>query len=175
MSGHIHIHSCTNLPLWPSPHAHLHTRELSLNSCCFSVCFCTCTESLLAFRPPVTDSGHHLRIRLNNAQQPPHSDIYFALRTRGLPLECDPTSPKYLSFWSIFDCPNREVSSDPATLAITKLEVEVDTRWGDCEYTSSFVSVLPPTTPSVHLFVACALRELHDGDTAAEVQFCRRR
>lgn len=129
--GHIHIHSRTHSRTHPPTHPP------------------TCTGTY-GNAPPSTYPG----------ALPRCSDIYFALRTRGHPLECDPTSPKYLSFWSIFDCPNREVNSDPATLAITKLEIEVDTRWGDCACPRSQVSLLlligpPPFHHSLHHFVHC--------------------
>lgn len=107
--------------------------------------------------PPSHPPTHprHAHSPIHPLIQHPCNDIYFALRTRGLPLECDPSSPKYLSVWSIFDCPNREVNSDPATLAITKLEIEVDTRWGDCACPRSSLSCHQPL-PSMRLFRHCA-------------------
>ena len=60
-------------------------------------------------------------------------DLYFDLRSRGLPLECGPWRNR--SFWSRLDCVNDEVAVDPSRLAVTKLVLEVDTRWGvyaDC-------------------------------------------
>jgi len=48
----------------------------------------------------------------------------------GLALECGKW--KNESFWSRIDCVNAEVVVDPANLAITKLVLEVDTRFGDC-------------------------------------------
>eukprot|EP00729_Bicosta_minor_P001393 gene1393-9813_t len=56
-----------------------------------------------------------------------NGDIYFDLRTRGLPLECGPWINQ--SFWSRLDCVNSEVNVDPSTLAITKIILEVDTRY----------------------------------------------
>eukprot|EP00038_Savillea_parva_P031299 m.84723 g.84723 ORF g.84723 m.84723 type:complete len:408 (-) comp9606_c0_seq1:490-1713(-) len=61
-----------------------------------------------------------------------NGDIYFDLRTRGFPLECGIW--RNTSFWSRLDCVNTEVV-DPSELAITKLILEVDTRFGlyaDC-------------------------------------------
>lgn len=55
-------------------------------------------------------------------------DIYFDLRSRGLPLECGPW--RNTSFWSRLDCDNPEVD-DPSQLTITELVLEVDTRFGD--------------------------------------------
>ena len=57
-----------------------------------------------------------------------NGDMYFDLRTVGLPLECGPWRNR--SFWSHLDCDNPEVANVSA-LAITKLVLEVDTRWGD--------------------------------------------
>lgn len=58
-----------------------------------------------------------------------NGDIYFDLRTKALPLECGPW--KDMSFWSRIDCVNGEVNVDPKLLAVTKLVLEVDTRYGD--------------------------------------------
>lgn len=58
--------------------------------------------------------------------------IYFDLRSRGLPLECGPWINE--SFWSRLDCSNPEVA-DISKLAVTRLVLEVDTRWAayaDC-------------------------------------------
>ena len=57
-----------------------------------------------------------------------NGDMYFDLRSRGLPLECGPW--RNTSFWSQLDCDNPEVA-DTSKLAVTKLVIEVDTRWGD--------------------------------------------
>jgi hypothetical protein len=57
-----------------------------------------------------------------------NGDMYFDLRTVGLPLECGPWRNR--SFWSHLDCDNPEVDN-VSTLAITKLTLEVDSRWGD--------------------------------------------
>jgi len=57
-----------------------------------------------------------------------NGDMYFDLRTRGLPLECGIW--RNLSFWSQLDCDNPEVAN-VSDLAITKLVLEVDTRWAD--------------------------------------------
>ena len=57
-----------------------------------------------------------------------NGDMYFDLRSRGLPLECGPWINE--SFWSRLDCSNPEVA-DVSKLAITKLVLEVDTRFGD--------------------------------------------
>ena len=57
-----------------------------------------------------------------------NGDMYFDLRSRGLPLECGKW--RNTSFWSSLDCNDPEVS-DVKSLAITKLVLEVDTRWGD--------------------------------------------
>lgn len=56
-------------------------------------------------------------------------DMYFDLRTRGLPLECGPWVNQ--SFWSRLDCVNNEVNVDASLLAITKLIITADHRWGD--------------------------------------------
>lgn len=61
-----------------------------------------------------------------------NGDIYFDLRSRGLPLECGPWINE--SFWSRLDCSNPEVA-DISKLAVTRLVLEVDTRWAayaDC-------------------------------------------
>jgi len=57
-----------------------------------------------------------------------NGDIYFDLRTKGLPLECGALINT--SFWSQLDCDNPEVAN-ASQLAITKLILEVDTNWGD--------------------------------------------
>jgi hypothetical protein len=57
-----------------------------------------------------------------------NGDLYFDLRSRGLPLECGPL--RNTSFWSKLDCVNPEDNGqDP--LAVTKLVLEVDTRFDD--------------------------------------------
>lgn len=56
-------------------------------------------------------------------------DIYFDLRTRGLPLECGPW--RNMSFWSQLDCSNAEVAVNPDKLSVTKIVLEVDSRFGD--------------------------------------------
>lgn len=55
-------------------------------------------------------------------------DMYFDLRSRGIPLECGIWRNE--SWWSHFDCSNPEVAN-VSKLAVTKLVVEVDMRWGD--------------------------------------------
>ena len=47
-----------------------------------------------------------------------NGDMYFDLRSRGLPLECGPWINE--SFWSRLDCNNPEVA-DLSSLAVTKL------------------------------------------------------
>jgi len=64
-------------------------------------------------------------------------DLYFDLRSRGLPLECGVWRNR--SFWSRLDCVNAEVAVDPSKLAVTKFILEVDTRFGqyaDCNIDS---------------------------------------
>ena len=58
-----------------------------------------------------------------------NGDIYFDIRSRGLPLECGPLVNT--SFWSRLDCDNPEVATPTSELAVTQLVLEVDTRWGD--------------------------------------------
>jgi len=57
-----------------------------------------------------------------------NGDMYFALRTVGLPLECGPWVNQ--SFWPALDCSNPEVANT-SNLAVTKLVLEVDTRFDD--------------------------------------------
>jgi hypothetical protein len=60
-------------------------------------------------------------------------DMYFDLRTRALNLECGPWYNE--SFWSHLDCDNAEVATPVKDLIITKLLLEVDSRYGsyaDC-------------------------------------------
>ena len=54
-------------------------------------------------------------------------DMYFALRSRGLPLECGIWANE--SLWSRFDCTNKEVVA--SDLTVTKIVLEVDDRFGD--------------------------------------------
>ncbi len=70
-------------------------------------------------------------INMNTASL--RGDMYFDLRSRGLPLECGPW--KNQSFWSRLDCVNAEVDTPADKLGITKLVLEVDSRFGtysDC-------------------------------------------
>jgi hypothetical protein len=70
-------------------------------------------------------------INMNTADL--RGDMYFDMRTKGLALECGIWYNH--SFWSHLDCDNDEVATPVADLAITKLILEVDSRYGtyaDC-------------------------------------------
>jgi hypothetical protein len=56
-----------------------------------------------------------------------NGDIYFSMRTKGLPLECGVW--KNLSFWSWLDCSNAEVTA--TDLVVSKVRLQVDDRYGD--------------------------------------------
>ena len=95
---------------------------------------------------------------LKTTQADVNGDLYFDLRSRGLPLECGPLVNT--SFWSRLDCDNPEVA-DPSRLAITKLVMEVDTRWGDyadCNIdtaTGEYVGREGLLPGCVHVLVCC--------------------